>query len=82
MLKTHSVRVNIQHDELAHVWVSSPEAALAQARLYMRCFAPLGVWKNDTMPDLNLSGACIKDARGMYLYDVSVYPQLDKPLTK
>ena len=82
MLKTHYIRVNIQHDELAHVWVSSPEAALAQAHSYMRCFAPLGVWKADALAGTDLSAACIKDAQGMYLYDVSVYPRLDKPLTK
>jgi len=82
MLKTHSIRICIQHDELAHVWVSSPEAALAQARLYMRCFAPLGVWKDDSMPQLGITAAAIKDAQGMYLLDVSVWPKLAKPLTK
>ncbi len=82
MIKTHSIRVCIQHDEMAHVWVSSPEAAIAQARFYMRCFAPLGAWKDDAVAGSNLSAVCIKDAQGMYLYDVSVWPKLDAPLIK
>ena len=48
----------------------------------MRCFAPLGVWKDDSMPQLGITAAAIKDARGMYLLDVSVWPKLAKPLTK
>lgn len=76
MTNTHRVVFKIQHEAIADVWVSSPEAARAQALAYMKCFAPLGVWKDDTSPEINVSGASVKDADGFYLYDCFVWPKL------
>ena len=74
------IQFSIQHDTIAAVDVTTQELAIAQARAYMRCFAPLGVWKDDTVPDIDVSGACVKDADGFYLYDVFVHPKLPTSL--
>ena len=70
------IQFSIQHDTIAAVDVPTQELAIAQARSYMRCFAPLGVWKDDTSPEINVTGASVKDADGFYLYDCFVWPKL------
>lgn len=76
----YTVTLNIQHDELIRVEVPSAEAAAAQARAYMRVFVPLKYWRDDTRPGIDITGAAFKDLRGFYLFDVTVWPKLPRPL--
>lgn len=77
----YSVYFHIQHDELIMVRVPTAQAAIEQARAYMRCFAPLKYWQEDTFPGSAMTGAAFKDVQGFYLFDVNVYPKLPKPIT-
>lgn len=76
----YSVYVHIQHDELIRVRVPTAQAAIAQARAYMRCFAPLKYWRDDTHPNIGVTSAAFKDMQGFYLFDVSVCPALPRPI--